>query len=35
MQSFASRLRDAVMPVYDEARNVIEPHEHTGEFKDW
>ena len=25
---------DAVIPVYDEAGNVIETHEHTGEFKE-
>ena len=26
---------DAVIRVYDEARNVIETREHTGEFKGW
>jgi hypothetical protein len=24
-----------VIRVYDEAGNVIETHEHTGDFKDW
>ena len=32
---FRSRSRDAVIRVYDEAGNVIETHEHTGEFKEW
>ncbi len=27
-----SRLHDAVMRVYDEAGNVIETHEHAGDF---
>ena len=26
---------DAVIRVYDEAGNVIEAHEHVGEFKEW
>jgi hypothetical protein len=30
-----SRSRDAVIRVYDEAGNVIETHEHAGEFKEW
>jgi hypothetical protein len=25
----------AVIRVYDEAGNVIETHEHTGDFKEW
>ena len=29
-----SRSHDAVIHVYDEAGNVIETHEHTGDFKD-
>jgi hypothetical protein len=29
-----SRSHDAVIRVYDEAGNVIETHEHTGEFKE-
>jgi hypothetical protein len=32
---FFSRSRDAVIRVYDEAGNVIETHEHAGEFKEW
>jgi hypothetical protein len=30
-----SRAHDAVIRVFDEAGNVIETHEHTGEFKEW
>ena len=30
-----SRSHDCVIRVYDEVGNVIETHEHTGEFKDW
>jgi hypothetical protein len=30
---FCSRSHDAVIRVYDEAGNVIETHEHAGEFK--
>ncbi len=26
---------DAVIRIYDEAGNVIETHEHTGDFKEW
>ena len=32
---FYSRSRHAVIRVYDEAGNVIETHEHKGDFKDW
>ncbi|MFZ0918044.1 MAG: hypothetical protein WAN04_14220 [Candidatus Udaeobacter sp.] len=32
---FFSRSRDAVIRVYDAAGNVIETHEHAGEFKEW
>jgi hypothetical protein len=32
---FYSRWHDAVIRVYDEAGNVIETHEHEGDFKDW
>ena len=32
---FYSRSHDALIRVYDEAGNVIETHEHTGEFKEW
>jgi len=30
-----SRSHDAVIHVYDEAGNVIETHEHKGDFKEW
>jgi len=30
-----SRSHDAVIRVYDPAGNVIETHEHRGEFKEW
>jgi len=32
---FCSRSHHAVIRVYDEAGNVIETHEHTGDFKEW
>jgi hypothetical protein len=32
---FYSRAHDAVIRVYDQAGNVIETHEHAGEFKEW
>jgi hypothetical protein len=32
---FYSRSHDAVIRVYDEAGNVIETHEHTGDFREW
>jgi hypothetical protein len=28
-------ITDAVIRVYDEAGNVIETHQHAGEFKEW
>jgi len=31
---FFSRSHDAVIHVYDEAGNVIETHEHIGDFKE-
>jgi hypothetical protein len=31
---FFSRSHDAVIRVYDEAGNVIETHEHKGEFRE-
>jgi len=31
---FFSRSHDAAICVYDEADNVIETHEHTGDFKE-
>jgi hypothetical protein len=32
---FFSRSYDAVIRVYDSAGNVIETHEHVGDFKEW
>ena len=32
---YSSRSHDAVIRVYDAAGNVIETHEHTGDFKEW
>jgi hypothetical protein len=32
---FFSRSHDAVIRVYDEAGNVIETHEHAGDFRDF
>lgn len=32
---FHSRSRDAVTRVYDDMGNVIETHQHAGEFKVW
>ena len=32
---FYSRSHGAVIRVYDAADNVIETHEHKGEFKEW
>jgi len=32
---FYSRSHDAVIRVYDDAGNVIETHEHAGDFKEW
>jgi hypothetical protein len=32
---FFSRSHDAVIRVYDEAGNVLETHEQTGEFNEW
>jgi hypothetical protein len=32
---FRSRSHDAVIRVYDDAGNVIQAHEHKGEFKEW
>jgi hypothetical protein len=34
-QKVLSRSRNAVIRVYDEGGNVIETHEHAGEFKEW
>jgi uncharacterized protein YceK len=33
--SHYSRSEDAVIPVYDATGNVIETHEHKGDFKEW
>jgi len=33
--NFFSRSHDAVIRVYDAAGNVIETHEHAGDFKEW
>ena len=30
-----SRSHDAVIRVYDEAGNVIETHDHKGDFREW
>jgi hypothetical protein len=30
-----SRSHDAVISVYDDAGNLIETHEHAGQFKEW
>jgi hypothetical protein len=32
---FGSRSHDAVIRVYDDAGNVIDTHDHTGDFKEW
>jgi hypothetical protein len=32
---FYSRSHDAVIRVYDDAGNVIETHQHAGDFKEW
>jgi len=32
---FYSRSHNAVIRVYDDAGNVVETHEHVGEFKEW
>ena len=31
----SSRSHDALIRVYDEAGNVIETHDHKGDFKEW
>jgi len=33
--AFFSRSHNAVIRVYDDAGNVIEMHEHNGDFKEW
>jgi hypothetical protein len=32
---FNSQSHDAVIRVYDDAGNVVETQEHTGDFKEW
>ena len=32
---FFSRSHDAVIRVFDEAGNLIDTHEHIGDFKEW
>ena len=32
---FFTRSHDAVIRVYDDAGNVMETHEHDGDFKEW
>jgi len=32
---FSARPHEAVTRVYDEASNVIETHEHTGDLNEW
>jgi hypothetical protein len=32
---FSSRSHDAVIRVYNAAGNVVETHEHAGDFKEW
>jgi len=32
---FYSRSHNAVIRVYDDAGNVIDTHEHAGDFKEW
>jgi hypothetical protein len=32
---FFSRSHDAVIHVFDESGNLIETHEHKGDFKEW
>jgi len=34
-RKFFSRSHDALIRVYDAAGNVIETHEHKGDFKEW
>ena len=34
MNSDSAFFPDAVIPVYDEAGNMIETHKHKGDFKD-
>jgi len=35
MQYHRGRSHDAVIRVYDDAGNVIEAHQHKGDFREW
>jgi hypothetical protein len=35
LRKVPTRSHDAVIRVYDAAGNVIETHEHAGDFKEW
>jgi hypothetical protein len=35
LAKFFSQSHDAVIRVYDESGNVIQTHEHKGDFKEW
>jgi hypothetical protein len=35
VMSNISAAHDAVIRIYDEAGNMIETHEHKGDFKEW
>jgi hypothetical protein len=35
MLNFSAVSHDAVIRVYDDAGNVIQTHEHKGDFKEW
>jgi hypothetical protein len=35
LATLARRMGGAVIRVYDKAGNVIETHEHAGDFKEW
>ena len=35
MKPTVNRSHDAAIRVYDDAANVIETHEHKGDFKEW
>jgi hypothetical protein len=35
IDAMTSTVHDAVIRVYDEHDNVIETHEHKGDFKEW
>jgi hypothetical protein len=35
MRCTGSRSHDAVIRVYDDAGDIVETHEHKGDFKEW